>query len=158
MERLHSMDELYSKRLQCLTKQVNGKEMTEFLLIASFLGIDFSKYFVNIYFEDKEDLLKMLLERRYIMPSLKGYTFMHESLFLYLKNRLLNNRNEQRIVGTWLLNSPCIFEKLNKLKQGRVFLWTNNKSKARNAFSCAISVNTRIKNYSSKNIYSNFYE
>lgn len=153
----HSMDELYSKRLQCLTKQVNGKEMTEFLLIASFLGIDFSKYFVNIYFEDKEDLLKMLLERRYIMPSLKGYTFMHESLFLYLKNRLLNNRNEQRIVGTWLLNSPCIFEKLNKLKQGRVFLWTNNKSKARNAFSSAISEITTIKNYSSININSNYY-
>ena len=152
-----SMEELYCQRLQCLTNQVGGMEMIKFLYVASFLGIDFSDYYANVYFEGKEHLLKTLLERRYITPSLKGYAFMHESLFLYLQNKLLNNKNEQNEVGNWLLSSPCIFDSLDELKQGRVFLWVGDKSNARTAFSSVISDVNSIKNYSSININSSYY-
>ena len=127
----HSMEELYYQRLQCLIKQIGGREMIRFLFIASFLGIDFSDYFTNVYFEEKENLLEILLERRYIMPSLKGYSFVHESLFLYIQNKLLNNKREQNEVGNWLLGSPCIFDRLDELKRGRVFLWVGDKNNAR---------------------------
>lgn len=153
----HSMEELYYQRLQCLTKQIDGREMIRFLFIASFLGIDFSDYFANVYFEEKENLLKILLERRYIMPSLKGYSFVHESLFLYIQNKLLNNKSEQNKVGNWLLGSPCIFDRLDELKRGRVFLWVGDKCNARIAFSSVISDVNSIKNYSSININSSYY-
>ena len=152
-----SMEELYCQRLQCLTKQTGGREMIKFLFVASFLGIDFSDYFANVYFEGKENLLKILLDRRYIMPSLKGYAFVHESLFLYFQNNLLNNKNKQGEVGNWLLGSPCTFDRLDELKQGRVFLWVGDKSNARTAFSSAISDVNSINNYSSININSSYY-
>lgn len=152
-----SMDELYSQRLQCLSEQTGGREMTKFLFIASFLGMDFSDYFVNVYFEGIEHFLKVLLERRYIMPSLNGYAFVHESLFLYLQNKLLNNKNIQNEVGNWMLGSPCTFDRLDELKQGRVFLWVGDKRKARTAFSSVISDVNSIKNYSSININSSYY-
>lgn len=151
------MKELYCQRLKCLNTQTDGKEMIKFLFISSFLGIDFSGNFVNTYFEGKEDLLKTLLERRYIMPLLKDYTFVHESLFLYLQNELFNNKDKQVEVANWLLDSPCTFDKLDKLKQGRVLLWVGNKSEARIAFSAVISDIISIKNYSSININSNYY-
>lgn len=153
----HSMEELYCQRLKCLAKQIGGKEMIRFLFIASFLGIDFSDYFANVYFEGKENLLRKLLERRYIMPSLKGYSFVHESLFLYIQNKLLNNKTQQNEVGNWLLSSSCIFDRLDELKRGRVFLWVGDKCNARTAFSSVISDINSIKNYSSININSSYY-
>ena len=153
----HSMEELYCQRLKCLSEHANGKEMIKFLFIAAFLGIDFSECVVNIYFEGRENLLKILLERRYIMPSSKNYAFVHESLFLYLQNQLLNSKIKQNEVGDWLLNSPWIFDKMETLKQGRIFLWTGDKDHARIAFSTVISDIISIKNYSSININSNYY-
>ena len=153
----HSMEELYCQRLQCLSQHVGGDEMQKFLFIASFMGIDFGNHLVNIYFEGNESLLNVLLERRYIMPSSNGYTFVHESLFLYLQNKLLGTKAKQNEVGCWLLDSPYIFDKLDHLKQGRIFLWIGDKSSARIAFSSVISDVKSILNYSAININSSYY-
>ena len=152
-----SMEEIYQQRIQCLLEQSAGKDMIIFLNIASYIGINFSDYFVNAFFEGREELLKMLLVRRYITPSIGGYCFTHESLYLYIQNQLYNNREAQKEVGNWLHNIPYIFNQMDSLKKGRLYLWIDNKECARLCFSAAISDIKRIKNYSSVNINPNYY-
>lgn len=152
-----SMEEIYDQRVQCLLDQNNGNDMLTFLYTASYLGIHFSSYFVNVFFEGREELFKNLLERRYIMPSSSGYSFIHESLYLYISSRLQSNKEAKREVGNCLLNLPYIFNKMDALRKGQLYFWINNKNTARLHFSSAISDINNITNYSSININQSYY-
>lgn len=152
-----SMEEIYDQRIQCLLKQDYGSDMLKFLYMASYLGMHFSDYFVNVFFEGKEELLKNLLERRYIIPLSSGYSFIHESLYLYISNRLQSNMNAKKEVGNYLLNIPYIFNKMDALRKGQLYFWTNNRDKARLHFSSAIYDINNITNYSSININQSYY-
>lgn len=152
-----NMEEIYRQRINFLLKETGERDILKFLFIASFLGINFSNYFVDAFFDGREELLKKLLERRYIISSQDGYTFMHESLYLYIQKRLHENGKEQKEVGEWLLDIPYMFNMLDETKQGRVYLWTGNKEKARLCFSSIIFDINSIKNYSSININPNYY-
>lgn len=152
-----SMEEIYDQRTQCLIEQNSGNDMLKFLYTASYLGIHFSDYFVNAFFEGREELFRNLLERRYIIPSSGGYSFIHESLYLYISNRLRSNKKAKKEVGNYLLNVPYIFDKMDVLKKGQLYLWTNNKNIARSYFSVAISDINNITNYSSVNINQSYY-
>lgn len=152
-----SMEEIYDQRIQHLIEQNSGSDMLKFLYTASYLGMRFSDYFVNAFFEDREDLFRNLLERRYIIPSSSGYSFIHESLYLYISNRLRNNKETKKEVGNYLLNAPYVFDKMDVLKKGQLHFWTNNKNIARSYFSVAISDINNITNYSSININQSYY-
>lgn len=152
-----SMEEIYTQRIGCLVEQNGGKDMLKFLYIASYIGINFSDYIVNVFFEGKEELLKTLLNRRYIIPSLDGYSFAHESLYLYIQNRLHNNNEAKKEIGNWILNVPSIFDTIDSLKKGQLCLWADNKNDARLHFTTAISDIKNITNYSSININPEYY-
>lgn len=152
-----SMEEIYDQRIKCLIEQNSGSDMLKFLYIASYLGIHFSDYFVNAFFEGREELFRNLLERRYVIPSSGGYSFIHESLYLYISHRLQSNRDAKKEVGNYLLSVPYIFDKMDALKKGQLHFWINNKDLARLYFSSAISDINNITNYSSVNINQSYY-
>lgn len=152
-----SMEEIYDQRIQHLIEQKHGNDMVIFLYIASYLGMRFSDYFVNAFFEGREDLYKSLLERRYIMLSSDGYSFIHESLYLYINNRLLSNKATKKKVAQYLINANYIFDKMNALKKGQLCFWINDKVNAYSYFGDAISDINSIINYSSININANYY-
>lgn len=152
-----SMEEIYDQRIKCLIEQNSGSDMLKFLYIASYLGIHFSDYFVNAFFEGREELFRNLLERRYVMPSSGGYSFIHESLYLYISHRLQSSRDAKKEVGNYLLSVPYIFDKMDALKKGQLHFWINNKELARSYFSSAISDINNITNYSSVNINQSYY-
>lgn len=152
------MEEIYDKRTMCLRDQTSGETMIKFLYIASQVGISFSNDFTNIFFENNEELLKLLIQRRYIIDSAQGYTFVHESFFLYICQKLKNNKNMKKEVGIWLSNLPCVFNQLELLKRGQLYLWAEKKKEAQQCFSIAISEINNIENYSSININENYYK
>ena len=152
-----NMEEIYDQRVQHLIEQNCGNDMLRFLYTASYLGMNFSGYFVNAFFEGREDLYKNLLERRYIMLSSVGYSFIHESLYLYINNRLRNNKEAKKEVANYLLNVPYVFDEMDVLKKGQLYFWINDKKNARSYFSVAISDINNIINYSSININQNYY-
>ena len=152
-----NMEEIYNQRVQHLIKQKCGDDVLRFLYTASYLGMSFSDYFVNAFFEGREDLYRILLERRYIILASCGYSFIHESLYLYINNRLKSNKEAQKEVANYLLNSPYVFDKMDVLKKGQLYFWINDKKNARLYFSGAISDINNIVNYSSININQNYY-
>lgn len=151
------MEEIYNKRTMCLKDQASGEIMLKFLYIASQVGINFPNYLANIFFENKEELLKLLIQRRYIIEFSEGYAFIHESFFLYICQKLQNNEEIKKEVGTWLSNLPCVFNQLESLKKGQLYLWAGKVEEARQCFSTAISEINNISNYSSININENYY-
>lgn len=152
-----SMEEIYDQRIECLIEQNGGRYMLKFLYTASYIGIHFGDYFANSFFEGKEELFRNLLERRYIVPSSGGYSFIHESLYLYINNKLRSNKEAKKEVGNYLLNVPYIFDQMDTLKKGQIHFWANNKDIARTYFSSAISNINNITNYSSINIEQSYY-
>lgn len=152
-----SMEEIYDQRIQCLMEQNSGSDMLQFLYIASYLGIHFSDYFANAFFEGREELFRNLLERRYIIPSSGGYSFIHESLYLYISNKLKSSKEIKKQVGNYLLNIPYIFNEMDELKKGQLHLWAGKKNIARSYFSSAIFDINNIPNYSSININQSYY-
>ena len=152
-----NMEEIYDQRVQHLVEQKCGDDVLRFLYTASYLGMSFSDYFVNAFFEGREDLYRILLERRYIILASGGYSFIHESLYLYISNRLKSNKEAKKEVANYLLNTPYVFDKMDVLKKGQLYFWINDKKNARLYFSGAISDINNIVNYSSININQNYY-
>ncbi len=152
-----SMEDLYRRRINNLLEKTEGKEMLTFLYIISFLGINVSDCFVNIFFEGREHLLQTLLERRYITVSTNGYTIIHESFYLYIQNQIFSSTKIQEDIGNWFINTPDVFINMDNFRKGRICLWTGNKNSAYNYFSTAISDIQSIKNYSSININPDYY-
>lgn len=151
-----AIEKIYKKRCCALEKEPNGDYMLNFLYFVSFIGITFPKELVLLYFQENNQLIDILIKRKFLTFTKNGdVCFFHETLFLFFKKNLM--LYTKRTKNIW--KKIFIFkEYLNPLERGVVYFYNQDYQKSAKELACIINSCNSIKNYSAANINQKYYE
>ena len=151
-----TVEELYDKRLASLGTQPAGVLAYEFLVVASFFGIEIGGEIRRTFFDGEqmgEQAWSLLCARRFVKEDPSGdlATFAHENLLHHMRREARRAENS-RSAAALVLDREGICRRLNRLDLGEVrFLYGDHAA----AFECLDEVWERIQaitNFSSEEI------
>lgn len=155
----NGISEIYKLRLKNLRKLDNGNNYIRLLYKISLYNINLSKQLFYRAFDDQYDSLKVLLKRRLLQLDDDGnINFIHESLYLYIKNEIKTKKTTIKELSKELLNSTEICSTLNDYQVGHLYLNITEYKKAEEQFKPIISWVNNSDNISNININFEYYE
>lgn len=139
------IEQIYKCRINHLTKNSNNtNNYIEFLYILSVYEGEIKKNTALKLFDEQFEIIPYLESNGFIIFENESYKFVHESLLLYIKQQINNNRIKQKIASIIIskLNySDC---DLSDFSIGRLYLWNKQVSDAKIKFQALIEL---IKGY-----------
>ena len=151
--------EIYKLRLKSLRNLDNGDKHIRLLYKISLYNINLSKRLFYRAFDDQYDSLKVLLKRRLLQVDDDGnINFIHESLFIYIKNELQNKKIIVKELSNELLDNTELCSTLNDFQVGHLYLNAKNHKKAEEYFKPIMSWINNTDNISNININFEYYE
>lgn len=154
------ISKIYQKRLEHLI-HIHGEGVyLSLLLLLTIFGGEISLNLIYDYFSSDNDIIEELTKKRFIKyGDNKTIQFIHESLFLYFKNRLEKTKKYKNLIaGQIVYNSNIFMDSLSEYEIGRLHVWLNQKKKAKEYFSNGVDEISNISNYSNIHIDIMLYE
>jgi len=145
------IEEIYKKRIQNLEQLNDGKELVDFLFMASLIGSEFSKRTFLNYFENDETLLGILIERYFFAYTYDGnIKFSHESLYLYCLGCLKKSPLFKERIACKIIEYKNIFwNEIKDYNRGSIYYWAGDITQSLKYFDKIIQDLKSIDNYSS---------
>lgn len=150
--------EIYKRRVNNLESESDEfKNFVEFLYILSVYDGELNKDTALRLYDEEYNIIPHLIKRGFIIQENNSYRFIHESLLLYIKNRM-NNKIKKRIANLLIkkLNLPDI--ELSDYVVGRLYVWNNMNSEAKHKFMPIIQSTKMYTGISNLNVDLNIYE
>lgn len=153
------IEDIYEKRFKSLLQIECGEELQNFLLACSLLGVNFKYDVASSLFDNPEENLKELLQRRFLTYSADGrLQFVHESLFLFFKRYISTHQKKRQKVALMIYKLNNIFRSLSELQQGQICLWAGYPSKALICFQPTLYKISLMENHSNVKVDRKCYE
>lgn len=152
----NAIEKIYEKRCSTLKKEPNGVYMLNFLYLVSFIGIRFSKEVALLYFHRDNQLIDVLIERKFLHFSEDGeLCFFHETIFLYFRHKLMHGTKSSLRIWKEILNFK---QYLNQFDCGVVYFHNSNYQLSREKLALIWNACNSMNNYSAVSINQNYYE
>jgi hypothetical protein len=154
-----NIESLYKMRIDNLLNTDRGGECVEFLYIYAALGVQLSQDKLPQEFENKSEVLQVLRDRNFITFR-KDHTsnIIHESLYLFLKNKLLNDLKMYKKIAKKILGLPLLLNDLSNFEKGELYFYSGDVQTTRNFFKPIINFCRNIENFTAVNIEIEYYE
>jgi hypothetical protein len=150
--------EIYKRRINNLESESNEfNNFVEFLYILSVYDGEIKKSTALRLYDEEYNVIPHLINRCFIIQENDSYRFIHESLFLYIKEHM-NSKIKKKIAS--LLISKLILPEigLSDYILGRLFIWNNMYSEARQKFLPIIQSTKKYTGISNLNVDMTTYE
>jgi len=152
---------LYCARFEHLTTILNKKQydslMTSLCAFATMGKSVDCTIFEEIIKDDKT--IELLVNRHFLLKYAGKYHFVHETLLLYLKNYIIENRdNRVKIADVFLKNQNRLNLIKNPRELGKIFCWSKKYQKAAKYFKTDIEKIRGFTKFSSTNVDPEIYE
>ena len=152
--------EIYKRRINNILEQEDGALCLDLMYKLVLCNGALSSSVFYKFFENNQDAnLNKLLRRRLLRFEPNGnISFVHETLYLYLKKTLENSRVKCKSIATELLETADLSFALNDLQIGRILLYAKKRESARNALSPVKNWIASTDNISNVNVIIEYYE
>lgn len=151
------IEELLEMRFNSLCEN-DGTKLYDFLKIAAYFGSIFSSEIFSCYFEeDDRESIDILLTHHFLKISQQGVMFDHESIFLFLKNKL-SDTAEKEYIASLIYENKMLFNILEPIKKGEVLVFIDSIPEAKRLLNSPIEEIMGLNNVSSINLSSEFFE
>ena len=152
--------EIYKRRIENLLEQAEGVSCLDLMYkLVLCNGALNSSVFYKFFENELDANLYKLLNRRLLKFEPNGdISFVHESLYLYLKKTLEISRRKCRNIATELLEVADLSLSLNNLQIGRILLYAKKYKNARKALSSVKNWIVSTDNISNVNVIIEYYE
>lgn len=153
------IDEIYAKRFEALSEIAGGSNLQKFLLTCTLLGVRFPYDVAATFLDSPEEAVKELFQRRFIAYSPDGQLeFVHESLYLFLKQYILNHETLRKKCACMIYEVNSVLENLPPLQKGRISLWSGHPNDAISYFEFTLNKIASLENHSNVNIDRDCYD
>ncbi len=160
---IHSLppkiNDIYEKRILFIQNEGQEKKIEYFLflLILTMYNGQISESDAR---EFDPDCLKIrfLMERRFIRKCDKNYLFMHESIRIFLLEKLMNNTTLQNRIGKEMLTHKTRVSGYPKYILARLYFWTKQYNLALKEFEQIINDVSKETNFSNISIDTSIYD
>lgn len=150
---------IYKLRIENLLKCERGTACLRLLYKLSFCNGKISSEFFCKFFEVEYDELGELLKRRLVKYDPNGdITFIHESLYLYIKKSLEDKKRTCKSIAINLLENIDLPRILNSFQMGKVYLYAHEYENARRNFNPIKDWISNVDNISNVNVNIEYYE
>ena len=151
---------IYKKRLEHLILIYGENEHLILLLLLTVFGGEISLNLVHSYFSSDSNTVEELIQKRFIKYSEnKTIQFIHESLFIYFKSLLEKTKKYKLLIARQIVDNDKIFmDFLSNYEIGRLYIWLNQKKKAKKCFLDGVNEIANLSNYSNINVDINIYD
>lgn len=153
------VEEIIEKRYNVLEQFSSGTKLQDFLIAAALYGISFPKKLLLTYFSETEYTNVEILFRNHFFKYIDNETlqFDHETLYLFIKNRKINKKEELKI-AQYIHSSEEIFQIYPELKQGIILYTVKQYVAAKKKLMQPTQEIFKMDNFSSENIAPQYYE
>ncbi|MEY8481880.1 ATP-binding protein [Lachnospiraceae bacterium 48-21] len=155
------IENLIQKRQEKLMQLREGQRYTDFLRILCLFGITAPKEIIEEYWgsEENEGSIDLLFRKHYLTYDDNGdIRFDHETLFLFFNKELENSRNIIRISQIIIKKFKGILIYLTSFQKAKVYFYAKNYLRSEQLFSPIMNDIDNIKNISSTNLSSEYFE
>lgn len=153
------INDIYEKRIAFV--QNAGKEnkinFFLFLLIMTMYNGQISESDAR-KFDPNNLKTRFLMERRFIRKYGKTYLFMHESIRIFLSEKLINNSNLQKKLGKEMLSHKAMVSDYPRYVLARLYFWTKQYNLAMKEFEPIIIAVSKETNFSNITIDTTIYD
>lgn len=151
------IEELLEERFEIISKQQPPNVM-HFLYALAYMGCSAQIEFQNYYWGDSNPQeLQSLYQNHILKLTNQGVCFDHESIYLFLKEKIKKGKLKEMCCKTLSSNS-AIFSLLPPLKKGEVLLYVDDIDSAKDYLKTPIIELLNITNISSINLTPEYYE
>lgn len=153
------ISDIYEKRMLFIKKvgQKNNIDYLLFLLIMTMYNGQISEADAR-EFDSASLKTRFLMERRFIKKCANTYLFMHESIKIFLSEKLMNNSDMQKKLGKEMLRHKTMVSSYPKYLLARLYFWTNQYNLALEEFQPIITAVSRETNLSNISIDTSIYD
>lgn len=154
------IESLIQKRQERLMQLKEGQEYIIFLQILCLFGIAAPNDIIEEYWgNENEKLLDLLFRKHYLKYDDNGdIKFDHETLFLFFNKKLENKNNLRRISQLIVKKYDGILTYLPDFQKAKVLFYAKKYSQSERLFNPIMDVIENIKNISSTNLSSDYFE
>lgn len=154
-----SVEKIYKGRWENMLDLPQGEKMRDLMLACAVAHGSLSCQQIIFFQNEQMEPLNLLLERRFMQLKDDGsYSFIHESLFLFVSHLLHRNKKFQKYIGEKFMRRDDLFSSISILDQGMLAFWSGDKSLAFKYFEPVILSLQQIDNHSSININTEIYD
>lgn len=154
------IESLIQKRQERLKELDDGENYIIFLQILCLFGITAPKDIIEEYWgNENEKLIDLLFRKHYLTYDDSGdIKFDHETLFLFFNKKLENKRNITHVCQLILEKYNGILEYLPIYQKAKVLFYAKEYSQSEELFGSIMNDIENIKNVSSTNLSSDYFE
>ena len=154
------VEDIYSKRLDCLLQLPRANELLDFLIVITELDGHLSaEQCLQILNEDKA-VIDILANKRILHLDNRGYyDFVHETLYLFFKNHLQQKKQLQTRAAQLILSScDNILSSLSRYQKGKLLYWDKQIENAKVCFASSVHELEAVENLSNLDIDTILYD
>ncbi|MCL2288913.1 MAG: ATP-binding protein [Candidatus Bathyarchaeota archaeon] len=144
------------KHLKHILKNTYEPLMTSLCALVT-IGNEVKRSIVEEFIKH-DDMLDLLIERKFLLRGTYNYRFAHETLFLYLKEYILKNKDVCIEIAKIFVNDEKCLQFLDNRERGKMFCWHNDYRQAADCFKDDIETVRKFIKFSSTNVNKEIYE
>ena len=153
------INDIYEKRILFIQNEGQVKKIDYFLflLIMTMYNGQISEFDAREF--DPDSLkISFLMKKRFIRKCGRNYLFIHESIKIFLAEKLMNNSTLQKKLGKEMLAHKAKVSGYSKYILARLYYWTKQYDLAMKEYEPIINAVSRENNFSNKSIDTSIYD
>lgn len=153
------INDIYEKRIKFVKKtgSADKRDYLMFLLILTMYNGQFSRLTAH-EFDPDNSRVRFLLDRQFVRTMNDNYIFEHESIHLFLKDKLMQDHTLRKKLGKEMLSHKAVISNYPIYTMARLFYWTDKNDLALKTFQPIIDIAQKDNNLSNISIDTSIYD